>query len=428
MKKLATVAYFLCALSVAMPSHAQPPPLRIKAEPPRAEALLWKHLFGGGEDDGATAIVRAADGGFAVAGYTDSKGAGKVDAWVIRLDAHGEALWDRTYGGSEDDAANAIVRTADGGFAVAGDIGSKDADQGDAKGVGQGDATCANQDDATCAGNIDFWVVRLDARGEVLWDRTLGGRKDDWASAVVQTADGGLAVAGGTRSKGAGKGDAWVIRLDAHGQVLWDRTFGGSEEDEATALVRTADGGFAVAGDTQSKGAGKADIWVIRLDAQGHVLWDRTFGGSENDWAGAMVQTADGGFAVAGETHSKGAGSSDVWVIRLNAQGRALWDRTLGGRKEDWATTIVRTADGGFAVAGSTQSKGAGKGDAWVIRLDAQGKLRWDRTFGGRKVDWASAVVQNVDGGFTVAGYTSSKGAGFGDAWIFRLNKNGELE
>lgn len=271
MKKLATVAYFLCALSVAMPSHAQPPPLRIKAEPPRAEALLWKHLFGGGEDDGATAIVRAADGGFAVAGYTDSKGAGKVDAWVIRLDAHGEALWDRTYGGSEDDAANAIVRTADGGFAVAGDIGSKDADQGDAKGVGQGDATCANQDDATCAGNIDLWVVRLDARGEVLWDRTLGGRKDDWATTIVRTADGGLAVAGSTQSKGAGKGDAWVIRLDAQGKLRWDRTFGGRKVDWASAVVQNADGGFTVAGYTSSKGAGFGDAWIFRLNKNGEL-------------------------------------------------------------------------------------------------------------------------------------------------------------
>ena len=235
-------------------------------------------------------------------------------------------------------------------------------------------------------------------------------------------ADGGLAVAGRTTSKGAGKQDMWVLRLDGSGNVVWDRTFGGGEDDWATSVVALADGGLAVAGLTASKGAGNADMWVLRLDGSGNVVWDRTFGGSENDWASSVVALADGGLAVAGHTESKGAGDADMWVLRLDGSGNVVWERTFGGGESDEAGSVVALADGGLAVAGSTRSKGAGTRDMWVLRLDGSGNVLWDRTFGGGLSDWASSVVALADGGLAVAGGTESKGAGKFDVWVLRLD------
>ena len=155
--------------------------------------------------------------------------------------------------------------------------------------------------------------------------------------------------------------------------LTWDRTYGGSGRDAAWSLIQTTDGGYAVAGDTRSKGAGGVDFWVIKLDEQGNRVWDRIYGGSDDDWAYSFIQTTDGGYAVAGHTKSYGAGDGDFWVIKLDKKGNKVWDRTYGGSGNDAATSLIQTTDGGYAVAGWTDSKGAGGADFWVIKLDAQG-------------------------------------------------------
>ena len=363
-----------------------------------APNVVWDRTYGAGESEWASSVVALADGGLAVAGGTKSKGAGNWDMWVLRLDGSGNAVWERTFGGGEDDGADSVVALADGGLAVAGFTASKG------------------------AGGGDMWVLRLNGSGNEVWDRTFGGGDLDLATSVVALADGGLAVAGRTTSKGAGKQDMWVLRLDGSGNVVWDRTFGGGEDDWATSVVALADGGLAVAGLTASKGAGNADMWVLRLNGSGNVVWDRTFGGSENDWASSVVALADGGLAVAGHTESKGAGDADMWVLRLDGSGNVVWERTFGGGESDEAGSVVALADGGLAVAGSTRSKGAGTRDMWVLRLDGSGNVLWDRTFGGGLSDWASSVVALADGGLAVAGGTESKGAGKFDVWVLRLD------
>ena len=259
-------------------------------------------------------------------------------------------------------------------------------------------------------------------------DRTYGGAGDDVADSIVALADGGFAVAGRTSSKGAGQGDMWVLRLDEAGNVAWDHTYGGAKWDEPSSIVALADGGFAVAGVTSFQGAGERDMWVLRLDEAGNVLWDRTYGGAEGDWARSIVALADGGFAVAGVTSSKGAGYDDMWVLRLDEAGNVVWDQTYGGAERDRASSIVALADGGFAVAGYTQSKGAGDRDMWVLRLDEAGNVVWDQTYGGAGGDWASSIVALADGGFAVAEYTESKGAGNRDMWVLRLDEAGNVD
>jgi hypothetical protein len=158
--------------------------------------------------------------------------------------------------------------------------------------------------------------------------------------------------------------------------ITWDRTYGGSGDDGAYSLIQTNDGGYAVAGKTYSKGAGEKDFWVIKLDHQGNMIWDGTYGGRDGDWPYSLIQTTDGGYAVAGLTCSKGAGDDDVWVIKLDHQGNMIWDRTFGGSDNEVAYSLIQTTDSGYAVAGSTKSKGAGSNDFWVIKLDVQGNLK----------------------------------------------------
>ena len=211
------------------------------------------------------------------------------------------------------------------------------------------------------------------------------------------------------------------------GRIVWDRTYGGSGYDEAWSLIQTTDGGYAVAGYTSSKGAGGYDAWVIRLDQEGNKVWDKTYGGSQDDGAWSLIQTTDGGYAVAGYTSSKGAGGRDFWVIKLDSQGNIVWDRTYGGRRDDLANSIIQTTDGGFVVAGFTCSKGAGRADAWIIKLDSEGNKKWEKTYGGSMADSINSLIQTIDGGFVVAGFTYSKGAGNSDVWIFKLDRWGNL-
>jgi hypothetical protein len=309
---------------------------------------------------------------------------------------------DRTYGGRSTDEATSLIQTTDRGYVVAGYTKPKGA-------------------------FVDFWVIKLDEQGNKVWDRTYGGSGRDWACSLIQTTDGGYAVAGTTYSKGTGGFDFWVIKLDEQGNKVWDRTYGGSASDWACSLIQTTDGGYAVAGDTESKSDGEYDFWVIKLDEQGNKVWDRTYGGSADDKAYSLIQTTDGGYAVAGDTYSKGAGQGDFWVIKLDEQGNKVWDRTYGGSGWDRATSLIQTTDGGYAVAGGTESKGDGECDFWVIKLDEQGNKVWDRTYGGSANDVANSLIQTTDGGYAVAGGTESKGAGGWDFWFIKLDEQGNL-
>ena len=201
----------------------------------------------------------------------------------------------------------------------------------------------------------------------------------------------------------------------------WDRTFGGKDWDEAESIIQTKDGGYVVAGYTWSKGAGSKDVWVIKLDKDGNKVWDRTFGGYHPDEADSIVQARDGGYVVAGWTESKGAGRADAWVIKLDENGNKVWDKTFGGKDWDEAKSIIQTKDGGYVVAGYTESRGTGRADAWVIKLDENGNKAWDKTFGSWDDDFAESIIQVKDGGYVVAGYTRSKGAGKADVWVIKL-------
>ena len=361
---------------------------------------IWQKTYGGGGDDDAWSIQQTKDGGYIVAGSTESFGAGGYDVYLIKLDENGNMVWEKTYGGSDDDRAYSIQQTTDGGYIVAGRTNSFG------------------------AGYADVYLIKLDADGKMVWEKTYGGSDDDGAWSIQQTKDGGYIVAGYTSSFGAGGLDVYVIKLDANGNELWKKTYGGSD-DEIAVIKQTKDGGYIVAGWTKSFGAGSLDVYIIKLDANGNKVWEKTYGGSGDDWANSIQQTTDGGYIVAGGTYSFGAGSLDVYIIKLDANGTKLWEKTFGESNDDDAWSIQQTKDGGYIVAGYTNSFGAGYEDVYVIKLDENGNKVWEKTYGGSDYDGTYAIQQTKDGGYIVAGYTYSFGAGYSDIYVIKMDSEG---
>ncbi len=312
-----------------------------------------------------------------------------------------EKGWTMTFGGQDSDLGTSVQRISDGGYIITGVTSSYG------------------------AGGCDVWLIKTDKDGNKLWDKTFGGLKDDRGYSVQETTDGGFIITGYTNSYGAGSWDVWLIKTDRDGNKLWYKTFGGSKDDRGYSIQETTDGGFIITGYTNSYGAGSKDLWLIKTDKDGNKLWDKTFGGQDSDWGYSIQETADGGFIITGNTFSYGAGSSDVWLIRTDEDGNKLWDKTFGGADSDWGYSVQETTDGGFIITGGTNSYGAGGCDVWLIKTDKDGNRLWDKTFGGADSDWGYSVRETSDGGFIIAGVTSSYGAGTDDVWLIKTDKDG---
>jgi len=358
--------------------------------------------IGGKNDDGGTSLIQTSDGGYAIAGATTSFGAGEWDVYVVKLDANGNLQWTKTIGGKKEDGGRSLIQTSDGGYAIAG------------------------QTNSFGAGEDDVYVVKLDANGNLQWTKTIGGENEDLGTSLTPTSDGGYAIAGYTKSFGAGEWDVYVVKLDANGNLQWTKTIGGKNDDRGTSLTPTSDGGYAIAGRTNSFGAGDYDVYVVKLDANGNLQWTKTIGGKNDDAGLSLIQTSDGGYVIAGGTDSFGAGKADVYVVKLDAKGNLQWTKTIGGKNDDWGHSLIQTADGGYAIAGITHSFGAGGRDVYVIKLDANGNLQWTKTIGGKSWEAGFSLTQTSDGGYAIAGYIRSFGAGGADVYVVKLDKNGK--
>jgi hypothetical protein len=367
-----------------------------------AAASEWSQTYGQSGDNEVFSIVQTSDGGYALGGFTNSSGAGSYDFWLIKTDANGTVQWSQTYGGAGDDEACSVVQTSDGGYALAG------------------------YTDSFGAGETDAWLIKTDANGNMIWNQTYGARAEDQASAVIQTNDGGYALAGYTDSYGAGSYDFWLIKTDANGTMLWNQTYGGTGDDEASTVIQTSDEGYALTGYTGSYGSGMDDFWLVKTNSSGNLEWSQTYGGIGDDGALSVVQTSnDGGYALAGYTNSSGAGGYDFWLIKTDANGATLWSHTYGDTGNEFAYAVVQTSDGGYALAGPTDSYGAGDFDFWLARTDASGSMQWDKTYGGSGDDEPYALILTNDGGFALAGSTSSYGAGECNGWLLKTDSSG---
>jgi len=358
----------------------------------------WERTFGVPyQDDWAISVQQTSDDGYIVAG-SNKRDTTQDRLWLLRLDTMGNLLWERRYcpTGCDFTRAYSVVQTRDEGFVAAGSIGAPD--------------TNPYHNDFT-------YVIRFDSLGDSLWAKRFGR----WSHAhdIEQTRDGGYVVAGRTSlySGGVEWPFLYVIRLDSLGDSLWSRTLGDSGYcAEATAVKETPDGGFIVAGDTDIGGDCRA--WLVRLDSAGNLKWTRTI--STGVHLVEVTVNSDGGFTAAGSTSLYGAGLSDYYLVRTDSLGRSLWFRTYGGANTDGCMGMARCPnDGGYVLAGQTWSFGAGCDDAWVVRTDSLGFERWMQTYGGSDWDDAWAVEQTSDEGFIVVGTTVD------DAYVIKTDGNG---
>jgi hypothetical protein len=276
-------------------------------------------------------------------------------------------------------------------------------------------------------GGTDVYMVKTDVTGDTLWTRAYGDTLGEHGRCVQQTADGGYVVAGMTQSFGAGSDDFYLLKTDADGDTLWTRTYGGSESDIGYSVRQTSDGGYIMTGNTYSSGAGHSDVYLVKTDADGDTLWTRTYGGSEWDDARSIQQTSDSGYVVAGFTNSFGAGSYDIWLLKTDTNGDTLWSGVYGGSGEDQGYSVQQTTDGGYIIAGYTYSFGAGSADVYLVKTDADGAAVWTRTYGGSSIDKGYSVEHTSDGGYIVAGSFASFGGGrYPDLYVVKTDENGD--
>lgn len=400
--------------------------------------------FGGSSNESARSIIQTTDGGYAVLGYTQSADGDitdktdiSFDYWLLKFDANDNLQWSKTYGGSDIDQGSKIIQTLDGGFAI---IGSSSSNDGDVS---------SNQ------GFNDLWLVKLDTFGNITWEKSYGFPGDDLGYSIIQTSNGGYFVsgvldvsgsggAGNDRSLHAG-GDYWGLKLDANGNKIWRRYFGGSFTDSALDVVATDDDGFILIGSSDSNDVditnnkGGYDFWIVKTDSNGELVWEKSFGGSQIDEARSISKTNDGNYLIIGDSRSSdqdisnSKGAADMWLIKISDAGTLIWEKSFGGSSFDVARNISPTADGGFLLSGSSRSQDGdveinkGQNDVWLVKIDNSGNLEWQKTLGGTDIDFAYGAVELNNGEIIVVGESNSddgdilENKGFTDVLITKI-------
>ncbi|MDC8001810.1 T9SS type A sorting domain-containing protein [Aequorivita todarodis] len=405
--------------------------------------IQWQKSIGGSDRDNAFSIQQTNDGGYIIAGSSKSNDGdvtnnhGDYDVWIVKLNDIGEIQWEHSYGGSGYDSGRSVKQTSDGGYIILADSESND---GDVDG---------NQ------GDKDAWIFKLDPNGNIQWQKSYGGSNTDGASSVQQTADGGFIVAAyaysidGDIIQNLGYCDYWILKLDINGAIQWQKSYGGTDVDIPTSIQQTTDGGYIVGGETFSNDGnisgfhGESDYWVIKLNSNGDFVWQKTLGGSDIEYADKIQQTNEGGYIVSGYAFSfdgdisENHGASDYWVVKLNSTGNIEWQKALGGSSNEYNGSIQQTTDTGYIVTSYTYSNDGdvsgnhGNTDAWVVKLDNDGNIQWQKSMGGTDTDGAWTICQTTDGGFITAGWSNSNDGdvtqnhGQSDYWIVKLTNDG---
>ena len=409
----------------------------IQVDPVFEGQLVWVKTFGGSNEDDAIDIVEANDGGYVVLGFTNSIDGditGKTnpdqDYWLLKLNQDGDKIWDKTYGGSQNDQATGLSKTNDGGYIISGYTSSFDGDVSEN------------------AGFQDYWIVKVDSQGTIQWEKSFGFIGQDQAYKVIPTSDGGYFASGTLQvgeggSNGEGNdiihgdqssrnsqhslGDYWGIKMDANGNKIWRRYFGGTQADLNKDVIETDDGGFLLIGVSDSpdfdisNAIGADDFWVIKVSAIGEKVWEHSYGGLETDRAFSVTRADDGTFILAGESRSLGQdvsnpkGGGDIWIVKINASnGSILWEQSFGGTEFDTSRGIKKMDNGSFAIAGSSRSinmdvgNNYGANDAWLLIVDSDGTLEYETTIGGSDIDFGNDVMETSVNEIVFVGSTLS--------------------
>ncbi|RFS17062.1 3-coathanger stack domain-containing protein [Emticicia sp. C21] len=419
---------------------------------------VGENRFGGDFLEEMNVMISSNDGGYLLGGSTRSQVSGEqtgtprggYDYWIVKIDANGNKLWDKRFGGGSDDAVTSLLATSDGGYMVMGDTYS---------GVSV-DKTAPKK------GTHDIWLIKIDADGNKLWDKTFGGNLQNYAADILPADNGNFLVTGYSNSEisgdktvspigGSVNGDFWIIKIDASGNRIWDKVYGGWDGDYIQSAISTDDGGYLLAGTSASGTAGGLktdpsqgydDYWAVKIDANGNKIWDRAFGGNILDLLKKVIKTNDGGYLLGGVSHSGISGDKtedtrgdfDYWLVKIDANGNKVWDKRFGGDKPEILKTLIATPDGGYLIAGGSSSgisgdrteDSMGYMDAWLLKLDANGKRVWDKRFGGNYNDYIASINPMANGDYLLGGLSGSDtngditvpSRGYDDFWIMKMN------
>ncbi|WP_250433343.1 hypothetical protein [Hanstruepera flava] len=403
-------------------------------------------VYGGTKNDRGHSITKTSDGGYVILGYSQSadgditdKDNESFDYWVLKFNGNHELQWSKTYGGSDDDRGNAIIQTQDDGYVILGYSSSSD-----------GDVT-------ENAGAQDYWITKLDANGNLVWQKSYGYSGSDIGNTILQTNDGGYFITGVldvTASGGEGNtrnanqrhagGDYWAIKLNANGNREWSKYYGGSFTDTPFDAIQTADNGYIIVGSSDSddvdiqNNIGTYDFWVIKISETGTLVWEKSFGGTEIDEARGIVESGDGNYLIAGDTRSNDVnvsnnkGAADLWLIKISPEGNLIWEKTYGGSSFDVARSIQKSNNNSFIISGSSRSadgdveENKGQNDAWIVLVDSSGNLMFQKTVGGTQIDFCyDATILDNNTIIAVGESNSSDGdieenKGFSDLLIIK--------
>ena len=435
---------------------------KVEASIPGQPSIGRDKTIGGANLDYLGGAISTEDGGYLLAGYSLSNASGDKsenskgvnDYWIVKIDAQYNKLWDKTFGGANHEGLASVISTPDGGYLLGGNsVSDISGDKSEnSKDILGGDVSSG-----------DYWVVKVDNQGNKVWDKTFGGNAADVLHYIVPTPDRGYLLGGfsesgvsGDKSENSkGERDFWIVKIDNQGNKLWDKTIGGSAGDELWRIIATADGGFLLfgnslsdnSGDKSENSKGSSDFWIVKIDNQGNKVWDKTLGGSDSESISDAILSSDGGYLLAGSSMSdasgdkseNGRGNWDDWVVKIDAGGNKIWDKTFGGDDLDGVTSAVSTPDGGFLLAGSSLSNASGdksengKGslDYWAVKIDAGGNKVWDKTIGGTEDDNLVSTILTPDGSYLLTGSSNSNASGdksqnskgVFDYWIVELKE-----
>ncbi|MDD1728220.1 MAG: PKD domain-containing protein [Methanospirillum sp.] len=398
--------------------------------------LTWQKCFGGSSNDEAHSLIQTFDGGYLIIGSTYSNDGdvtdnhGSADYWVVKKSSSGTIEWEKCFGGSDYDYASSAVQASDGGYLIVGYTYSND-----------GDVTDNH-------GSADYWVVKLTTSGALQWEKSFGGSSMDFSRSVIQTADNGYLIIGYTYSDDGdvtdnlGYADYWIVKLTTSGALEWEKSLGGTNFDGGQSAIQTDDNGYLIAGYTSSDDEdvtdtyGAMDYWVVKISSSGTIEWEKSFGGSDDDLARALIQTADNGYLITGYSNSHDGnvtgnhGIYDYWVVKLTPSGALEWEKSLGGSSLDYSRSGIQTADNGYLIAGYSSSNDGnvtgnhGSNDYWVVKLSPSGTLEWEKSLGGSSTELGHSVITASSGEYLVGGYTYSEDGnvvgnhGLSDVWL----------
>jgi hypothetical protein len=365
--------------------------------------ISFERTYGGTHSDQGYSVAQTQDNGYIVTGHTNSYSVGISDVYVIKTDSLGDTLWTKTFGDSGLDVGNSVIQTADGDYLITG-----------------------SYDNYYSKGLYDVYLIKLDSSGSTLWTRTYGYYGHESGTSIIQNSDGMYTIAGIASSPGTRGIDIFLMKVDSIGDTLWTNIYNSSGTEFIRSFNETTDGGYIIVGQ-KDDGSGEYDVYLVKTDSKGNLKWKKTYGGTSNDIGNSVIQVSDGGYLISAYTESYGADSGNIWLIKTDSLGDTLWTEMHGGTGPDIAMVIISIPDNGYCLAGASGSYGSGLSDFYLEKTDSLCNTIWHRTYGGTEEELCWSAAPTSDGGFVMAGYTNSFGAGESDFYLIKTDSLGNV-